>query len=125
MLGRDRLDPKAADYSAVLTKIKSLEPDALYYGGVGQAGVKLAKQAYDILPNVIKAGGDGIWAADLLTGAGFPAVEGWYATIAAPHVTGDPKIAEFIKRLQATLQCAARRLHDHLLYRGRASSSRR
>ncbi len=26
ILGRDRLDPKAADYSSILTKIKSLEP---------------------------------------------------------------------------------------------------
>ncbi len=45
ILGRDRLDPKAADYSTILTKIKSLGPQALYYGGVGQAGVKVAKQA--------------------------------------------------------------------------------
>src|SRR5260221_576324 len=36
ILGRDRLDPKAADYSAILTKIKSLNPDCLYYGGVSQ-----------------------------------------------------------------------------------------
>ena len=61
VLGRDRLDPKAADYSAILTKIKSLNPDALYYGGVGQAGVKLAKQAYDIVPKMIKGGGDGVY----------------------------------------------------------------
>ena len=27
VLGRDKLDPKAADYSAVLTKIKALNPD--------------------------------------------------------------------------------------------------
>ena len=80
VLGRDRLDPKAADYSAVLTKIKALDPEALYYGGVGQAGIKLAKQAYDIIPNVIKAGGDGVYGATFLTGAGFPAAEGWYAT---------------------------------------------
>ena len=91
VLGRDRLDPKAADYAAVLTKIKGLDPQALYYGGVGQAGVKLAKQAYEIIPNVIKAGGDGMQSADLLKGAGFPAVEGWYATVASPHVTEDPK----------------------------------
>ena len=84
VLGRDRLDPKAADYSAVLTKIKASTRRRIYYGGVGQAGVKLAKQAYDIIPNMIKAGGDGIQGADFLTGAGFPAVEGWYATIAAP-----------------------------------------
>jgi branched-chain amino acid transport system substrate-binding protein len=95
ILGRDRLDPKAADYSAVLTKIKALDPQGLYYGGVGQAGVKLAKQAYDIIPNVIKAGGDGMWGADLLKGAGFPAMEGWYATQAAPHVTDDPKTKAF------------------------------
>jgi branched-chain amino acid transport system substrate-binding protein len=97
VLGRDRLDPKAADYSAVLTKIKSLNPQALYYGGVGQAGIKLAKQAYDILPTVIKAGGDGVYGATFLSGTGFPAAEGWYSTIASPHLTGDTKAAEFVK----------------------------
>jgi branched-chain amino acid transport system substrate-binding protein len=97
ILGRDRLDPKAADYSAVLTKIKSLNPQALYYGGVGQAGIKLAKQAYDIIPTVIKAGGDGVYGATFLTGAGFPAVQGWYATIASPHLTGgDAKAQQFV-----------------------------
>ena len=85
ILGRDKLDPKAVDYSSILTKIKSMNPDAVYYGGVGQAGVKLAKQAYDIIPKVVKAGGDGMQSADLLKGAGFPAVEGWYATVASPH----------------------------------------
>ena len=99
VLGRDRLDPKAADYSAVLTKIKALNPDALYYGGVGQAGIKLAKQSYDIIPKVIKAGGDGMQSADLLQAGGFPAVEGWYATAASPHVTEstDPRVVAWSK----------------------------
>jgi len=101
VLGRDRLDPKAADYSAVLTKIKALNPQAIYYGGVGQAGIKLAKQAYDIIPDAIKAGGDGVYGATFLTGAGFPAVEGWYATIASPHLTGDTKAADFMKTYSA------------------------
>src|SRR5205814_5876344 len=39
ILGRDQLNPKEADYTTVLTKIKALKPDALYYGGVDQAGV--------------------------------------------------------------------------------------
>jgi len=106
VLGRDRLDPKAADYMAVLTKIKSLNPEALYYGGVGQAGVKLAKQAYDIIPDVIKAGGDGVYGATFLTGVGFPAAEGWYATIASPHLTGDTKAADFIKAYSARWKIA-------------------
>lgn len=95
--GRDRLDPKAADYSAILTKIKSINPEAMYYGGVSQAGVKLAKQAYDIVPNIIKAGPDGMVSSDLLSGAGFPAVEGWYTSIAAPHLVEDTKAAQFIQ----------------------------
>jgi branched-chain amino acid transport system substrate-binding protein len=101
VLGRDRLDPKAADYSAVLTKIKALNPQALYYGGVGQAGIKLAKQAYDIIPDMIKAGGDGVVGASFLSGTGFPAAEGWYGTLASPHVTGDTKAADFVKEFTA------------------------
>ena len=96
VLGRDRLDPKAADYTAILTKIKSLNPEGIYYGGVTQAGVKLAKQAYDIIPNVIKGGPDGMTSSDLLSGAGFPAVEGWYTSIAAPHLVDDQRAAQFV-----------------------------
>ena len=97
VLGRDRLDPKAADYASVLTKIKSLNAQAIYYGGVTLAGVKVAKQAYDIIPNAIKGGGDGIWGTDFLTAGGFPAVDGWYATQASPELVGDPKLAGWNK----------------------------
>lgn len=96
ILGRDRLDPKAADYTTILTKIKSLNPEALYYGGVGQAGVKVAKQSYDIIPNVIKGGGDGMYGPAMLTAVGFPAAAGWYATIASPHLVGDTKAQAFV-----------------------------
>jgi branched-chain amino acid transport system substrate-binding protein len=96
VLGRDRLDPKAADYTAILTKIKSMAPEAIYYGGVTQAGVKLAKQSYEIIPSIIKAGPDGMVSSDLLSGAGFPAVDGWYTSIAAPHLTEDNKAAQFV-----------------------------
>ncbi|HUB44933.1 MAG TPA: branched-chain amino acid ABC transporter substrate-binding protein [Acetobacteraceae bacterium] len=98
ILGRDRLDPKAADYTAIITKIKALNPEAIYYGGVGQAGIKVAKQSYDAMPKAIKAGGDGVYGASFLQGAGFPAANGWYATIASPHlVGGEEKAAEFVK----------------------------
>jgi branched-chain amino acid transport system substrate-binding protein len=90
VLGRDQLNPKEADYTTILTKIKSLNPDSLYYGGVGQAGVKLVKQAYDILPKMIKGGGDGMNSAEILKGAGFPACDGWYCTIAGPNTLEDP-----------------------------------
>ncbi len=101
VLGRDRLDPKAADYTTILTKIKSMSPDAIYYGGVGQAGVKLAKQAYDIIPKVIKGGGDGVYGPAMLTAVGFPAAAGWYATIAAPHVVDDKAAQQFVDKYKA------------------------
>lgn len=101
VLGHDQLNPLEADYTTVLTKIKALRPDALYYGGVSQAGVKLAKQAYDILPKIVKGGGDGMYSSDVLKGAGFPAMNGWYATIAAPYVFDKPEVARWVKRFKA------------------------
>jgi branched-chain amino acid transport system substrate-binding protein len=102
VLGHDQLNPKEADYTTILTKIKGLNPDAIYYGGVAQAGVTLTKQSYDVIPKVIKGGGDGMYGASVLKGAGFPAVQGWYATIAAPHLLANPKaqsiVAAFHKR---------------------------
>jgi branched-chain amino acid transport system substrate-binding protein len=102
VLGHDKLDPKAADYTSVLTKIKQSGAESLYYGGVFQAGVKLAKQAYDILPhNMPKAGGDGMIGPEMLTAIGFPAAEGWYATQASPHLTEEPALQDWVNRYKA------------------------
>lgn len=98
VLGRDRLDPKQADYTSVFTKIKSLAAASLYYGGNPLAGIKVVKQSYDLLPNIPKGGGDGVYEAEILAGGGFPAAEGWYATIAAPHLLDDPKSAPWVQR---------------------------
>jgi len=101
VLGHDQLDPREADYTTILTKIKSLNPDALYFGGTSLAGIKLVKQSYDVLPKVVKGGGDGVYSAALLKGAGYPAIEGWYATIAAPYIADNPDVAPWVKRFEA------------------------
>ena len=98
VLGRDQLNPKEADYTTTLTKIKSLAPDSLYYGGVAQAGVKVVKQSYDVIPKLAKGGGDGMYGAEILRGAGFPAAEGWYATIAAPNILDNPDAKPFVEK---------------------------
>ena len=100
VLGHDQLDPKEADYTTILTKIKGLNPDAVYYGGVAQAGVKVAKQLYDIDPSVIKGGGDGMVDGGILSGVGFPAIEGWYVTQATPDVLSDPTMNDWSGRFQ-------------------------
>jgi branched-chain amino acid transport system substrate-binding protein len=101
VLGHDQLDPREADYTTILTKIKSQNPDALYFGGTSLAGIKLVKQSHDILPNIVKGGGDGVYSASLMKGAGYPAIEGWYATIAAPYIADNPDVAPWIKRFEA------------------------
>jgi branched-chain amino acid transport system substrate-binding protein len=98
VLGRDRLEPKQADYSPVLTKVKASGAASPYYGGNPQAGIKVIKQSYQLVPNIVKGGGDGVYETEMLSGAGFPAAEGWYATIAAPHLLDDPKSAPWVKQ---------------------------
>jgi branched-chain amino acid transport system substrate-binding protein len=101
VLGHDRLDPKAADYTSALTKIKALGAESIYYGGDAQAGVKLVKQSYDLVPNIIKAGGDGMYGPSILSGAGFPAADGWYSTVASPHMMEDAALEPWVKRFVA------------------------
>jgi branched-chain amino acid transport system substrate-binding protein len=98
VLGRDRLDPKAADYSPVLSRIKQLGSASMYYGGDAGAGIKVVKQSYEILPGIVKGGGDAMYESEILTGGGFPAADGWYATIAAPHLLNDAKAQAWVKQ---------------------------
>ena len=100
VMGRDRVDPLISDYQPLLTKIKNLGPDALYCGSSALAGVKLVKQSYELMPDMIKAGGDGLHQASILSGAGFPAAQGWYSTIAAPHMLDDAKLSDWVARFQ-------------------------
>ena len=98
VLGRDQLNPLEPDYTSLFTKLKMVGPEAFYFGGNALAATKIAKQSYDIIPDVIKAGGDGVYSAALLKGAGFPAMEGWYVTIAAPFIAENPSIQPWIKQ---------------------------
>jgi branched-chain amino acid transport system substrate-binding protein len=102
ILGRDRLDPKEADYKTILTKIKALSPDAIYYGGVQQALVKLARQAFEVMPTVHKLGSDGIYDLSFPDTAGKDAAEGWWASNASPEMLGDPKAEAWITKFKAT-----------------------
>ena len=54
-----------------------------------------------MVPKIMKGGGDGVYEPEILIGGGFPAAEGWYATIAAPHLLDDPKTADWVKRYVA------------------------
>jgi branched-chain amino acid transport system substrate-binding protein len=100
VMGRDRVDPLQSDYRPLLTKIKNLNPQALYCGSSALAGAKLVKQSYEIMPDMIKAGGDGMHQQAVLSAGGFPAAQGWYSTIAAPHMLDDAKLSGWSANFQ-------------------------
>lgn len=101
VLGRDQLNPKEADYKTSLTKIKGLNPDAIYYGGVQQAATKLARQAHEVTPKVHKLGSDGIYDLSFSEQSGKEAAEGWYATNASPEMLSDPKAQEWVNKFKS------------------------
>jgi branched-chain amino acid transport system substrate-binding protein len=99
VIGRDSLDPKQPDYTTALTKIKAMGPQALFYGGDLQAGVKVAKQSYEIIPETVKGGGGGLYGGGFIEQVGIPAAEGWYVALTSPHLEGE-KIAAWQARYQ-------------------------
>jgi branched-chain amino acid transport system substrate-binding protein len=98
--GRDSWDPKAANYQALMTKIKATEPDAIFLGGlICSNGGQLIKDKVAVLgPNtgVKLIAPDGFFLSSTLTGQGSAgaAGEGMYvsnAGVPADQLTGAGK----------------------------------
>jgi len=104
VLGRDRLDPKEADYKTILTKIKGVNPDALYYGGVMQAAAKLAPQSFEVMPKAIKAGSDGVYDLSWPKQSGKEAVEGWFCSQASPELVTSPKLEAWVTKFRKDMK---------------------
>lgn len=86
VLGRDGIDGKAQNYTSLMTKIGSLGPDLVYFGGIvdNNAGQLLKDmRAAGMTPDKVKfMGPDGIETDSFVTAAGADIAEGAYATIA-------------------------------------------
>ena len=67
------------DYSPVVTKIKSANPDLIFFGGIYTEGGLLVKQYKAVGGTAPFIGGDGIMSEEMLK-IGGPATEGTYAT---------------------------------------------
>lgn len=67
------------DYSPVVTKVKALNPELVFFGGIYTEGGLLIKQFKAVGGTAPFIGGDGIMSEELVK-IGGPAVEGSYAT---------------------------------------------
>jgi branched-chain amino acid transport system substrate-binding protein len=81
-VGYEGIDGKAADYSALATKIQSAKPDLIYYGGITQNNAgQLVKDIRKAGIRAIFMGADGIFEEAFIKAAG-EAANGVYVTAA-------------------------------------------
>jgi branched-chain amino acid transport system substrate-binding protein len=81
VLGHEGINAKASDYRALMNKIKDLQPDLIYFGGITQNNAgQLVKDMRNVgMTNVKFMGPDGIFEQAVIDAAGKDA-EGIYAT---------------------------------------------
>jgi branched-chain amino acid transport system substrate-binding protein len=91
----DSIDPKAADFSAAVSKMKDANPAVIFYGGYYGEAVKISKQLRDAGVTATLVFGDGVKDQAGYADAAGPAAEG--AIIACPCKDGS---ADFISAWQ-------------------------
>lgn len=85
------------DFKSLLIKIKSLHPQAIYFGGMYQEGGLISKQARELALNIPVIGGDGIYSSEYIKIAG-NASEGDLATCIGLPPEKLPRAQAFINR---------------------------
>lgn len=81
VVGTEKTSDKDTDFNALSTKIKTLRPDVVYYGGIYNSGSILIKQLRNAGFEGVFMGGDGLQTADFVKLAGEAVAEGSYATV--------------------------------------------
>lgn len=72
------------DFKALLTKIKSLNPEAIYFGGTYAEGGLISRQANDLGMNIPIIGGDGMSSPEYIRIAGEASIDDYYTTLGYP-----------------------------------------
>jgi len=111
----DALTPNERDYTAIITKIKSSNPDILFYTGYYPEAGTLLRQKAEMNWNVPMLGGDAASNRDLVQIAGKKAAKGF--TFVSPPVPSDFKNAEakaFIKAYSAKYGAAPNSMYSVL-----------
>lgn len=80
VLGVDEVQTGTTDFRAILAKVKTAAPDAIFFGGVSLEGGLVARQMEELgMNNILLCGISGICSEDFITAAGEKAAEGTYS----------------------------------------------
>ncbi len=101
VLFTEKTSDKDSDFNALVTKIKSANPDMIYYGGIYNAGALLAKQASDAGIKAPLMGGDGLFDAEYIKLGGATQTEGDYCTSVGLPTDKLPNGQQFITDYEA------------------------
>ncbi len=117
VLDREYTNDKATDFSAILTKIKSVNPDVIFYGGMYSQAGPLVRQMRQLGIKATLMGGDGICAPDLAKLAG-GAVAGTICAEGGSPLSQMPGGEAWKKRYDAEFGAQAFQLYSPYSYDG-------
>ena len=95
VLGTAKTSDKDTDFNALVTKMKGLNPEVVYYGGIYNSGALLAKQWSEAGGKAPIMGGDGMYDPTYIKLAGAANAEGDYCTSVGLPLDQLPKGGDF------------------------------
>ncbi len=101
ILGHEGITQGEKDFTPVLTKIKGLNPDLIYFAGMFPEAALLLKQRFKLNLSARFLGGDGLFEPALIDLAGPGAAEGMYLTTLGGDIRQVPTAQEFVKAFEA------------------------
>ncbi len=101
VLRHDGITQGEKDFTPLLTKIKSLSPELIFYGGVYPELALLLKQSKKIGLGATWLGGDGIFDVTLIKLASPELAQGVYSTMLGVDPHSLPQAQDFVSRYEA------------------------
>ncbi len=97
VLGHEGITQGDKDFTPLLTKIKPMNPDLIYFGGIYPEGALLLRQARSLDVKATLMGGDGLASLVFVELASAELAEGAYATMVGGDMKKMPSASQFIQ----------------------------
>ena len=101
VLGHEGITQGEKDFTPLLTKVKPLAPELIYYGGIYPEGALLLRQLRALAMPAVLMGGDGLATATFIELASAEIAEGTYATMVGGDMKKVPAAAAFVAAYEA------------------------
>ena len=101
VLRHDGITQGEKDYMPLLTRIKSVKPELVFFGGIYPELSLLVKQSKKVGLKAVWVGGDGIYDMTLIQLTGPELAEGIYATMLGVDPHSVPGAKDFVARYEA------------------------